>query len=366
MVQALWQRDWHHVQAQHFSGGDAISNAPFRFSRLQPGHAIQDAGLLSRAHGCLIGQVAGDALGSQVEFEDAATLRNRYPDGLRTMEDGGPFQLIAGQPTDDSELALLLARTLANERRYDREKIAQAYHFWFHRSRPFDLGNTIRQAMQEIPHDVVESNGVANAMASNASQESEANGSLMRISPLAIFGHDLRAEDLFELAEIESSLTHPHPVCRQCCGLYCIAVARALSGKFTIAELYDEMKRYAASFNVHPSVSQALLRAASERPLTYKGWVLSAFQNAFYQLLHSNRFEDGIVDTVMQGLDTDTNAAIAGALLGAFHGREAIPHQWRSMVLSCRSDVAHGSKQPRPWAFWPVDLTNLAETLLLK
>lgn len=39
--------------------------------------------------------------------------------------------------------------------------------------------------------------------------------------------------------------------------------------------------------------------------------------------------EDGVVETVMAGGDTDTNAAIAGALLGAVYGRQAVPLQWR-------------------------------------
>ncbi|MGH9857760.1 MAG: ADP-ribosylglycohydrolase family protein, partial [Acidobacteriota bacterium] len=59
------------------------------------------------------------------------------------------------------------------------------------------------------------------------------------------------------------------------------------------------------------------------------------------------------------------NAAIAGSLLGAVHGRDAIPQQWRDMVLSCRPHRAAGAANPRPWCFWPVDLLNLAELLLL-
>jgi len=56
--------------------------------------------------------------------------------------------------------------------------------------------------------------------------------------------------------------------------------------------------------------------------------MLLALQNAFYQLLHASSLERGVVDTVRAGGDTDTNAAIAGALLGAVHGRDVIPQQW--------------------------------------
>jgi hypothetical protein len=93
--------------------------------------------------------------------------------------------------------------------------------------------------------------------------------------------------------------------------------------------------------------------------------VLVAFQNAFHQLLHAPTLEEGIVRSVMAGGDTDTNAAIAGALLGAVHGREAVPLQWRSMILSCHPiEGLPGIRRPRPRCVWPVDAMALAERLL--
>ena len=73
-------------------------------------------GVLARAQGCLLGQLVGDSLGSLVEFESPEEVRSRYPHGVRDLADGGPFNLIAGQPTDDSEMALALARMLAGAR----------------------------------------------------------------------------------------------------------------------------------------------------------------------------------------------------------------------------------------------------------
>ena len=93
--------------------------------------------------------------------------------------------------------------------------------------------------------------------------------------------------------------------------------------------------------------------------------VLIALQNAFFRLLHADGLEDGVVSTVRAGGDTDTNAALCGALLGAVYGREAVPGQWRRMVLSCRPLVGHpGIEQPRPAVYWPTDAWHLAERLL--
>lgn len=82
-----------------------------------------DAETLSRAQGCLLGQLAGDSLGSLVEFQSPQEIRQKHPHGVRELVDGGTWGTIAGQPTDDSEMALMLARMLIKQRRYDAEGI---------------------------------------------------------------------------------------------------------------------------------------------------------------------------------------------------------------------------------------------------
>ncbi len=97
---------------------------------------------------------------------------------------------------------------------------------------------------------------------------------------------------------------------------------------------------------------------------THAGWVLLALQNAFFCLMKMP-FEEALVATVGRGGDTDTNAAIAGALLGAALGRDAIPLRWIFPVLSCRPLAECGALRPRPVEFWPDDLLDVAEALLL-
>ena len=75
---------------------------------------VNSSAVLSRAQGCLLGQLIGDSLGSLVEFQRPEQIRRRFPDGVRDMADGGTWNTIAGQPTDDSEMALLLARSLVS------------------------------------------------------------------------------------------------------------------------------------------------------------------------------------------------------------------------------------------------------------
>ena len=66
--------------------------------------------VLLRAQGCMLGQLAGDSPGSLVEFQTQTGILRQYLNGVRFLADGGTYKTISGQPTDDSEMALTLAR----------------------------------------------------------------------------------------------------------------------------------------------------------------------------------------------------------------------------------------------------------------
>ena len=93
------------------------------------------AEMRERAQGCLLGQIAGDSLGSLVEFRSQEDIRREYPNGVRDLADGGTWNTITGQPTNDSEMALLSARMLADQGRYDPKEARKAYIFWLGRDR---------------------------------------------------------------------------------------------------------------------------------------------------------------------------------------------------------------------------------------
>lgn len=292
---------------------------------------VREAGLLRRAQGLMLGLVAGDSLGALVEFQ-------QNPKPVRDLVDGGVWNLLAGQPTDDSEMALALARMLIARRRFSPTLALQAYQGWLETG-PFDAGHTTRAGLQGVPNP-----------------HSQSNGSLMRIAPMAIFA---QPEEAGALAARDAALTHPHPVCLAATSVYASAASFAVHRGGTAGATFRHALETAAALGVPPEVFEALQRAEYEPPADYysqMGWVLVAFQNAFHQLLHAPSAEAAIIDTVAKGGDTDTNAAVCGALVGAVHGRESIPVRWQRAILSCRS--------PRPEACWPADVFTLAEQLL--
>lgn len=306
--------------------------------------------VLSRAQGCLLGQLAGDALGSLVEFKSPAEILTLYPDGVRKLEDGGTWDTIAGQPTDDSEMALLLARMLVKAGTYDPAAARKEYQYWLS-SGPFDCGMTISSGLRGNPNP-----------------DSQANGAMMRISPLGIFGAGFELDQVAEWAMQDAVLTHSNKICQQANALFTVGIAHAIRSGCNRQELYQSIRQWAVDMTVDPALMGTIDKAASEPPADYvhqQGWVLIAFQNALYQLLHTPSLEEGVVDTIMRGGDTDTNAAICGALLGAVCGREAIPTQWLDCLQNCRPEADNPRvRHPRPKCFWPVDALGLAAELV--
>ncbi|HEX2941440.1 MAG TPA: inositol monophosphatase family protein [Rhodopila sp.] len=315
---------------------------------------------LDRALGCLLGQVIGDSLGAMVEFRTRTAIAASYPAGVRDLGDSPVWNTLAGQPTDDSELALALARSLVRRKAYDAEDVATAYADWYD-SGPFDCGNTIALAFGAA----ATARSKASAARHGASRDSQSNGSLMRIAPIGLFATN--PDEAARLADQDSALSHPHPVCRAACAAFAAAIAAALQGADRHSMLQTAL-RIATGTGVAP-VIQALRQAEAGRNVTefqhQMGWVLIALQNAFYHLAAGAPAEAAMIETVGQGGDTDTNGAIAGALLGAADGRTALPIRWVMPVLTCRPHRDLHPARPRPETYWPDDLLDLAEALLL-
>ena len=224
-----------------------------------------DPRTISRAEGCLLGQLAGDSLGSLVEFQSPEEIAWKYPNGVRELADGGTWNTIAGQPTDDTEMALALARMLMKFKRYDADEAQKAYLMWLNSS-PFDCGST-----------------VAAGLRGHLNRDSQANGALMRISPLGIFCCNWDKDRTSEFAQMDAALTHPHPICLQTNSLFTMAIAEAVGQGKSTQQVYEDIKDWAVAMKVEKPLMKAVLDAADSRPADYvhqQGWVLIAFQNA--------------------------------------------------------------------------------------
>ena len=302
-----------------------------------------------RAQGCLLGQLAGDSLGSLVEFKDASTIRTLYPDGVRELADGGVWDTLAGQPTDDSEMALALGRSLIRNGAFSLNDIRAAYVRWYE-SEPFDIRK--RDAMRTHRPTNDREPGKRRADAHQPARH-------LRLEVEARSAREARRGRCGAHAP-------PNRICQQVNGLYAAAIAAAVREGDGPQTLYERILGWAIEWNVDHEIAERIKLAQTHRPPEYNrqmGWVLTAFQNALYELLHAQKLEEGVIATVHCGGDTDTNAAICGALLGAVYGRSAVPQQWVDSMVTCRPGAQNASR-PRPTEYWPHDALGLAERLV--
>jgi len=350
-ARALAARDWGRVQ----DGRPLAARLTLAWPRAAAGEA------LDRAVGCLMGHIAGDSLGSLVEFETPVQIAGRYPDSVRDLADGGTWDTIAGQPTDDSELALALARALVGRSEWPAEAVAAAYGDWY-ASRPFDIGGTTGQAFSAAA-----AARSAKAMEARrvADRTSQSNGALMRCSPIGIWART--PDEAAAAAREDALLSHPHPLCQAASAALVAAISIGIRGGER-AKMFAAAEAAVAAPEAEP-LREALARARSgEGPLDFvhqQGSVMIAFQNAFRHLAAGTPLESALIETVGQGGDTDTNAAICGALLGATQGRGAIPPRWSTPILACRTLAECGARHPREACYWPDDVPVLAEALLM-
>jgi ADP-ribosylglycohydrolase len=188
----------------------------------------------------------------------------------------------------------------------------------------------------------------------------------MRCAPIGIWARDAR--EAASAAREDAALSHPHPICQAASAAFVAAIATAVGGGDVEAML---AAAEAAMPETEAKPVRDRLEAArrGEGPVDFahnQGWVLIAFHNAFKHLASATQIEDALIETVAEGGDTDTNAAICGALLGAAQGSAAIPVRWTMAVLACRPLAEAGARRPRPARYWPDDVPLLAEALLMR
>ncbi|MDX2088501.1 MAG: ADP-ribosylglycohydrolase family protein [Kofleriaceae bacterium] len=322
--------------------------------------------MTNRARGCLLGLAVGDALGTTYEFQRIS--QPPYPT-LATapatdVVGKGPFNLQAGQITDDTQLAICLARSLAERGRFDLDDAAGRYVAWSREA--FDIGSQTGASLSRI-EDGEPVLQASFAVWRGTDRRAAGNGSLMRTGPLAVA---LRVTPgaLVEAALLESMITHADPRCALACAVFDRAIAAAitdgLEGRGMVDVARDALAPAAARMHAlwrdnldvdHDdavAIERARLDLASDldaalasEPGVYTdalhldrtaGFVRVAFRLACWHAVHTAGWREAVVDVASRGGDADTNAAIVGAFLGARDGDAAIPAMWIERVLGAR------------------------------
>jgi ADP-ribosylglycohydrolase len=296
-----------------------------------------------RARGVLLAAACGDALGVPYEFQptlDTSEIPEMIGGGL------GPYQ--PGEYSDDTQMQVVIAQVAATgaDLRTDDalRQVASGFLDWAENGAS-DIGAQTRSVLS--PARGASDPLAAVREAARATHErtgrSAGNGSLMRTSVLALaYLNDRHA--LAEAARAVSSLTHYDPLAAEACVLWCEAVRVAVLHGPTDDGLPQSPALGLDLLDEHAAQRWKgwLDEAASAKPQAFapNGYVVPTLQAAWSAVEGVPIPEDNpgrhlgraLYAAVRAGDDTDTVAAIAGALLGAHWGASSIYDAWRDIV----------------------------------
>ena len=300
----------------------------------------------------LFGLAVGDALGVPVEFKSREYLK-KSP--VTTMIGYGSHNQPAGTWSDDSSLAFCLAESLCNG--YDLDDLANRFvewkehAYWTPHGKVFDIGIATSQAIWSLHQ------GTPPLLAGGADEQSNGNGSLMRILPLLFYIKDKPIQKRFELVKQVSSLTHRHIRSVIACFIYLEFALELLNGKDkkesfrnAVSRLDDflyeepicsekELFRFHRIFAKPDSIYETKpVDEYPEEEINSSGYVLHTLEASIWCFLLTDTYEEAVLKAVNLGSDTDTTGAVTGGLAGLYYGHESIPAGWVE-VLAKRKNI---------------------------
>jgi ADP-ribosyl-[dinitrogen reductase] hydrolase len=277
--------------------------------------------LRQRAIGSILGLAIGDALGAPFEFQRASSIPSPLPAFERSW-----MGLPPGTWTDDTAMARNLWTSLIDHGDALDLNDVRARHLTWLATGPPDVGNQTRAALREAERGTDEP---ARAVFERRGPEvSAGNGSVMYCAPLGV----VRAGDperLVEEAPALSRVTHWDGRCQTACLAVTVAVAALVRGepaRDAVVEALEAVDDREGGEELAYLVDEA----GRARPIDGPdmGFTLFTAGIGLQVAAEGLGFEHGLRHVVSLGGDTDTNAAVAGALLGALHGVDGLPPAW--------------------------------------
>jgi poly(ADP-ribose) glycohydrolase ARH3 len=269
--------------------------------------------------GCLLGLAVGDAVGAPFEGLSADNIYWGWGTGQALLE------LPEGEPlcyTDDTEMMVGVAQTLVDHGRIDEEPLCRAFAGNYHPERGYGRGARL------VIEAMADGGDWRRIAAGHFPGGSFGNGAAMRVAPIGLlFNHDL--DRVMDEARLSALPTHVHPLGIEGAQLLAVAVALAVRpGPLDRRAFYGELMRRAVSEEFRWAVSSAS-RLRRGDTFSFLGSSLEAHRSVVTAIAcftsSPDCYEDAISRAIGLGDDTDTLAAMAGALCGARLGLSGIP-----------------------------------------
>jgi ADP-ribosyl-[dinitrogen reductase] hydrolase len=292
-----------------------------------------DPQLVSRARGALLGLVAGNQLGVPTEHLGTAdAIRQAFPNGVRDLAPppkNSPYD-------DDAAMALLLGESLLASNGFDAADVAGRWVKWM-KVDGRGIGLTTKRALTLIDRGKEPFEAGRLAYQENPSRAA-GNGSVMRCVPVALRYHD-EIERLIRVSTQQAAITHADDRCTWAAAAVNLAARELLHGNIYFV---DEVLHRIGDRAPRP-LRDAIHRVPRERegdlPIAIEGeagYVVHCVEIAFWFVMHDRTLEETLIFLAQAGGDTDTNAAVAGALLGARYGEAGLPPRWIDQITGAQ------------------------------
>jgi ADP-ribosyl-[dinitrogen reductase] hydrolase len=275
-----------------------------------------------RVAGGVLGLALGDALGAPFEFLRAVNVPEPVPALELPWMEHPP-----GSTTDDTAMARNLVRSLVAQGGFDPEDLIRRHLEWF-RTDPPDVGTLTRRVLKRVARGQDPFEAARAVWEERGPEVSAGNGSAMYCAPLGL-AYARRPDELIALAPTLSALTHTDGRCRTAVLSVTLAAAALVRGEDPLAAVRSSLE---AVEDMEGGEELAFLTDAVGRERAIdgpdQGFCLFSAALGLQTVARFRAFEAGLRHVVSLGGDTDTNGAIAGALLGALAGERGLPPAW--------------------------------------
>lgn len=291
----------------------------------------------------LLGHAVGDAMGVPVE----SVLRSHLEENpVAEMRGYGTHNQPAGTWSGDTSLTVAAMESIARTKKLDYEDIFRNFVDWY-------SGDKFTANNYTFDFDPITSEAIGNFLKGYrpldcgiAEEYANENGALIRLIPIAAYVYLTRGKnfdaDAMKLIHEYAALTHAHPRSLIACGIYCLVAAEifdatnlpdAISTGLTNAQnFYAAHETFKDEWHYYAPLLNKDFAATSPKNIVSRVYVVDNLKAALWALLNTQNYRDLVLKTVNLGGDTDTMAAIAGGLAGAFYGVEQIPNEWLDVL----------------------------------
>lgn len=287
---------------------------------------------MSKIVDSIIGHAIGDAMGVPTEFcLREKLLENPITKMVGCMKTGQP----AGTWSDDTSMEIATIDSFIENNSFVYSDIMDKWNLWLKGEKYtgagecFDVGRTCLRAVMNYQR------GADPIEAGLKDINSNGNGSLMRILPVALYSYakKLNEQEIIKLTNDISSLTHRHDISKLGCYMYVRYIIYLLEGydKFETYKLIQNLDYSSYSEEANCKYNRILNSDISLLELdeiSSTGYVVDTLESAIWILLKTNNFNEAIITSTNIGNDTDTIGAILGSMAGIIYGLDNVKKQW--------------------------------------